>query len=329
MKYLSLAIVPLMIGILTPAIFSLIRKSNLKKEAKMDKNDFIMCYPIIWAWFFLGGAIIISVILLLLNIFEGANIVANILVPIVIVIFVLGVYACVREKIVVNKNTIKVTPTFGKIRIYTFENIKKLKELEDEFFEYYPKAWEDEKLLPIIKRFSSSKFQKDTKEFFKKSNFSQPELICESFAKIISRSPLISLFEKPKVRDAIKSMSVYEKDMFSIALEQMLFGDFKDGLEDMVEILAPKSLAKWSIITLIPYYFYPTKEFFIKPTTTKEILKYFEIENLVYKPKPTFEFYSSYTKVLNSMKKEVSKKLTDDNAGFTGFLRMSMEDYRN
>lgn len=201
-------------------------------------------------------------------------------------------------------------------------NIKKLKDLESEFFAYYPKGWEDEKILPIIKKFNSLKFHEDTRELFKKENFSQPEIICENFAKTVSRSPLISLFEKPKVRDAIKSMSVYEKDMFSIALEQLLHGDFKDGLEDMVEILAPKGLAKWSIITLIPYYFYPTKEFFIKPTTTKNTLKYFEIENLVYKPKPTFEFYDEYKKVLNSMKKEVSKKLTDDNAGFTGFLRM-------
>lgn len=206
-------------------------------------------------------------------------------------------------------------------------NKKKLKELEDEFFEYYPKGWDDEKLLPVIKRFDPTKIQRDTREFFQKSNFSQPELICDSFAKIISRSPLISVFEKPRLRDAIKSMSVYEKDMFSIALEQILHGDFKDGFEDMVEILSSKGLAKWSLVTLIPYYFYPTKEFFIKPTTTKNILKYFEIENLIYKPRPTFEFYSSYKKVLNDMKKQVSKELTDDNAGFTGFLRMSMEEF--
>ncbi|WP_418185667.1 hypothetical protein ACNSOS_01430 [Aliarcobacter vitoriensis] len=124
----------------------------------------------------------------------------------------------------------------------------------------------------------------------------------------------------------IKSMNIYEKDMFCIALDELLYVNFKDGFGDMIEILTQKNLAKWSIITLIPYYFTINKEFFIKPTTTKNVLKYFEIENLVYKPKPTFEFYSSYKKVLNEMKKQVSKKLTSDNAGFTGFLRMGMEE---
>ncbi|RBQ29877.1 hypothetical protein [Aliarcobacter vitoriensis] len=205
-------------------------------------------------------------------------------------------------------------------------NTKKLKELEDNFFEYYPKGFEDDKLLAIIKRFNSTKFHQETKELFKKENFSQPELICDNFAKIISKSPLISLFEKPKVRDMIKSMNIYEKDMFCIALDELLYGNFKDGFDDMIEILTQKNLAKWSIITLIPYYFTINKEFFIKPTTTKNVIKYFEIENLVYKPKPAFEFYSSYKKVLNEMKKQVSKKLTSDNAGFTGFLRMGMEE---
>ena len=64
-------------------------------------------------------------------------------------------------------------------------NIKKLKELEESFFEYYPNGFEDDKLLPIIKRFNSSKFHEETKELFKKENFSQPEIICDNFSKII------------------------------------------------------------------------------------------------------------------------------------------------
>ncbi len=46
-------------------------------------------------------------------------------------------------------------------------NIKKLKELEESFFEYYPNGFEDDKLLPIIKRFKSSKFHEETKELLK------------------------------------------------------------------------------------------------------------------------------------------------------------------
>jgi len=78
-------------------------------------------------------------------------------------------------------------------------NVKKLKEREEYFFEYYPKGFSDEKLLPIVKRFNSIKFYEEVKELFNKDNFSNPEFICDSFVKIISKSPLISLFEKPKV----------------------------------------------------------------------------------------------------------------------------------
>lgn len=117
----------------------------------------------------------------------------------------------------------------------------------------------------------------------------------------------------------VKSMRMERRDMLSIGLYELLYGDSKEGFDTLVEVLSFYSLAKWSIVTLIPYYFYRDKEFFIKPTTTKNILAFFEIEGLVYKPKPNYEFYVQYTKVLEGMKAEVSEKIShDDNAGFTG-----------
>lgn len=57
----------------------------------------------------------------------------------------------------------------------------------------------------------------------------------------------------------------------------------------------------------------------------KNILKYFEIEDIVYKPRPSYEFYRKYKKILKQFKKEVNKNLGDNNAKFTGFLMMGME----
>jgi len=205
------------------------------------------------------------------------------------------------------------------------KNIEKLKDLEAEFLESYPKGFNDEEILKIIKRFKSEKFEEEVRTLFEKNNFSNPDIICNNFLKIISKSPLISLFEKPKLRDAINQMGMYEKDMLSISIYDFLYGSKKNAIETMVEILSKYRLAKWTIITLIPYYFYRKKEYFIKPTTTKNILKYFEVENIIYKPTPTYEFYKEYKKFLNSLKKEASKTLTKDNAGFTGFLKMSLE----
>ena len=206
-------------------------------------------------------------------------------------------------------------------------NLHKLKNAEDYFFELYPDGFEDVGLLPIIKRHNTAKIGEQVREMFAKENFSQPDIICENFVKIVSKSTLISLFEKPKVRDMMKEMRMERRDMFSIGLYEMLYGDPKEGFDIVVEILSFYTLAKWSIVTLIPYYFYRDKAFFIKPTTTKNVITFFEIEGLVYKPRPSYEFYVQYTNVLQNMKKEVSQKISPhDNAGFTGFLMMAMEE---
>ena len=206
-------------------------------------------------------------------------------------------------------------------------NLQKLKEAEAYFLELYPQGFEDVGLLPIIKRHNTAKIGEQVREMFAKENFSQPELICENFTKIASKSTLISLFEKPKVRDMVKSMRMERRDMFAIGLYEMLYGDKKEGFETLVEVLSFYSLAKWSIVTLIAYYFYRDIEFFIKPTTTKNIITFFEIEGLVYKPKPSYEFYAAYTTVLETMKQNVGERIShDDNAAFTGFLMMAMEE---
>ena len=206
-------------------------------------------------------------------------------------------------------------------------NLEKLKNAEEYFLELYPDGFKDIGLQPIVKRHNTAKIGEHVRELFTKKNFAQPELICENFAKIVSKSTLISLFEKPKVRDMVTSMRMERRDMLSIGLYEMLYGDKEESFETLVEVLSFYGLAKWSIVTLIPYYFYRNKEFFIKPTTTKNILSFFEIEGLVYKPKPSYEFYEAYTKILKTMKQNVGNKIShDDNAAFTGFLMIAMEE---
>lgn len=206
-------------------------------------------------------------------------------------------------------------------------NLQKLKNAEAYFLELYPEGFEDAGLLPIIKKHHTAKISDEVHELFSKENFTQPDVICEHFAKIVSKSTLISLFEKPRVREMMQTMRMERKDMFSIGLYEMLYGNKKEGFDIMVEVLAYDTLAKWSIVTLLPYYFYRDKEFFIKPTTTKNIIAFFEIEGLTYHPKPSFEFYTAYKNVLETMRANVSPKISpQDNAGFTGFLMMAMEE---
>lgn len=205
-------------------------------------------------------------------------------------------------------------------------NLIKLKDVEAEFLFHYPKGFEDEKFFPTMKKFNPSKLEEFTKENLRKEDFSNPNLVVEAFFKIIQKSVLVSLFDKLKFRDMLAGLTSYEKDMLSIELYELLHGNMKNGFDGIVEFLQQYKLAKWTIISVVLYYNDRQKEYFIKPTTTKNVIKYFELQNLVYKPTPSFEFYDSYKKVLNEMKKNVDKSLYPDNAAFTGFLRIGMED---
>ena len=205
-------------------------------------------------------------------------------------------------------------------------NIKKLKDIEEEFLFHYPNGFEDAKFFPTMKKFDPSKLEAFTKENLKKDNFSNPNFVVDAFFKIIQKSVLVSLFDKLKFRDMLENLTSYEKDILSIELYELLHGNQKNGFDGIVEFLSQYNLAKWTIISVVLYYNDRQKEYFIKPTTTKNVIKYFELENLVYKPTPSFEFYNAYKKVLNKMKKNVHKSLHPDNAAFTGFLRIAMED---
>ena len=205
-------------------------------------------------------------------------------------------------------------------------NLEKLKDVETEFLLQYPSGFQDAKFFPTMKKFDPSKLEIFTKENLKKSNFSNPNLVVDAFFKIIQKSTLVSLFDKLKFRDMKDSLTSYEKDILSIELFELIHGNQKNGFEGLVEFLAQYSLAKWTIISVVLYYNNRQKEYFVKQKNKKNVIKYFEIKDLVYKPTPSFEFYDSYKKVLNEMKKNVHKSLYPDNAAFTGFLRIVMED---
>lgn len=206
-------------------------------------------------------------------------------------------------------------------------NIEKLKDYESEFLEQYPNGFDDGIFFSSMKKFKPETLEIFAKEVFKEENFQNPSLVVDGFSKVVQKSVLVSLFDKLKLKDMITSLNSYEKDMLSIELYELLHGDKKEGFDGLVEYLSQYQLAKWTIISVIPYTLNRHKEYFIKPTTTKNIIKIFELKNLVYKPKPNYEFYLNYTKALDYMKKNVDKSLSPDNVGFTAFLKIAIERY--
>lgn len=204
-------------------------------------------------------------------------------------------------------------------------NLEKLKLAEAEFFLRYPGGFDNPEMIAIRKVHKLDKMIELTRESFARSNFKHPDLIVENMVKIITRSSLISVFEKPKVRDFARLLPPEYRRSLSQALEEVLHGKEQTGFETMLEILRKGKLAKWPLMTVCQAYYRPQVEVFVKPTTVKGIIESFELENLHYDPAPTWAIYEEYRAAINEMKTWVDASLSRYNIAFSGFLMRSMQ----
>ena len=205
-------------------------------------------------------------------------------------------------------------------------NAAKLKSAEQAFLKRYPLGFQDPGLQEIVKKHRGQKMADLAQNAFALERGKRPDskAVLAAMVKVVSQSSMVSLFEKPKFRDFAATLGKADVDRLAGGLLEFLHGDQEAGFEGQLEVLLKGKLAKWSLITICPAHFNPTVEVFIKPTTAKGAIEHFELKGLVYKPKPSFAFYSGYRRAIVAMKKKVSKKLSPDNSAFGGFLMMSM-----
>lgn len=200
-----------------------------------------------------------------------------------------------------------------------------LKQLEGDFLMRYPQGFNDPEMLAIAKKHKMSKMVELAQTSFKKRAFGNIHTTADNMVKVVSRASMVSMFEKPKFRDFVNNLSENDKAFLVKALYNMLHGKQQMGFEAMVDILRTEKLAKWSLVSIIPAYFSPNDEVFVKPTTAKGVLKHFGITDPVYKPAPTWGFYQKYRQLINHAKTQVNPDLSPSNAAFSGFLMMSVQ----
>ncbi len=203
-------------------------------------------------------------------------------------------------------------------------NLNKLKEAEQNILELYPGGFKHPEMEILVKKHKPDKMFALAQESFALAKFDQPQEIVEAMAKIVSRSSMVSLFEKPKFRDFSKTLNKSETEQLADGLKIFLYENEEPGFNMILDILQKGKLAKWSLISVWFAYFSPDYQVFVKPTTAKGIIKNFDVEGLIYKPTPSYAFYKSYRELINSMKENVDKSLSPSNPAFSGFLMMSM-----
>ncbi len=203
-------------------------------------------------------------------------------------------------------------------------NSEKLKAAEAQFLQLYPLGFDDPEMQKIGKKHRMPQMIEQCQDLFTELAFNKPHVVVENMVKMISRSSMVSMFEKPKFRDFVKSLSGGDKDRLSEGFFEQLYGNQQQGFEQILDLLRTQKLAKWSLISILPNYVFPCKEVFVKPTTAKGIIAFLELEGLVYKPQPTWDFYQRYKEKILQMKQHVDPTLTSSNVAFSGFLMMSM-----
>jgi len=203
-------------------------------------------------------------------------------------------------------------------------NIRKLKLAEKAFFKEYPGGFNHPEMIALGKKHKMEKMITLTQDAFAKKNFKAPDEIIAGIIKIISRSSMVSLFEKPKFRDFANSLHHHDRELLVNGLKKLLYGKEQQGFDMMLEVLKIGKLAKWSLITICPAYFRSKDDVFIKPTTAKGVIEFFELTSLQYKPTPSWAFYEEYRAIINEMKSKVDPGLSPSNAAFSGFLMMNM-----
>lgn len=199
-------------------------------------------------------------------------------------------------------------------------NIQRLKIQEEKFLNRYPQGFQNPEMLQIAKKHNVSRLITLQEEALNAEAFEEPEKALDTLVKLISRSSLVSVFEKTAFKNHVSSLPAVEKRDLVHGFYQLLHGDQKTGFEHLVDLLTPYKMAKWTILTILLYYQNPLKEVVIKPTTVKGVIDYLELEDLVYSPKPSYAFYVRYREAIGQLKQCVSSELQVENGAFCGFL---------
>ena len=204
-------------------------------------------------------------------------------------------------------------------------NLRKLKEAEAAFLARYPQGFADPGMEWVRKSHPVDRLVKFTRASVTELTLNQPAKFAETLLTIVGRSSMVSRFEKPLFKTFIESLDSKDKRLLADAYAKRLFGRHKrDGFEEIVALFGRHKLARWSLVSALPFYFAPTKEAFVKPSTAKRIVAYLEVEDLRYHARPDWAFYDGYRKLIGEIKRQVSSSLTPNNAAATGFLMAAM-----
>ena len=130
-------------------------------------------------------------------------------------------------------------------------------------------------------------------------------------------------YEKPALSGALKSEGVALP--FAIGLRELLYGDFESALERMTALLRPCNAAKWPILTFWPFFRFPERHMFLKPTIVQTCAERMGYE-LHYEPLPNRETYRSLLGFTEFLRNGIATLEPKDNIDLQTFMYVVGKD---
>ena len=208
-------------------------------------------------------------------------------------------------------------------------NLERLLTAEAVFLDRYPGGFSHPDMIAVGKKHKVDQVAELTQTLLARRKFSNPGEVLEAIIKIVSRSSMVSMFEKPKFRDFVRGLSRDDRAFLQEGFRKLLHGNQEKGFNEVLDVLTEGKLAKWSLMTICLLYLRPETEVFVKPTTTKRVVSYLELDELVYRPRPSWAFYERYRALINDIKQRLDPSLSPNNAAFTGFLMVTLDNSRD
>lgn len=199
---------------------------------------------------------------------------------------------------------------------------RRLKEIEHAFLARYPDGFAHPDMVELGKKHKMQKMIEKTRAAFAEENFKRADQVLADMVKLVCQSSMVSVFEKPRYREFIGSLTGIEREMYVNGFYERLHGNHRAGFELMLERMQPGKIARWSLITILPLYFKPQQEVFVKPTTAKKMVAELKWHELQYRPLPDWNFYQGFKDRVEEIKTHLDPSLYPNNAALTGVMMM-------
>ena len=104
-------------------------------------------------------------------------------------------------------------------------NREKLREAEERFLAICPLGFWDPAMLSLGKKHKMAQMVPLAQESFAEEKFSDLLTVAENLVKIVSRSSMVSIFEKPKFREGVFAMDSQQLQALANGLRGFLHGN--------------------------------------------------------------------------------------------------------